>query len=183
MPTKKRPDIPISSFASKLAKTKQNSPAFLTSGYVGAADDKTVRLFLDLTLDTYVDIPRSAVLHSQSVEDDQHQRAELMLDAGAQMTLVHQARRNLGPEDFQQALTAAREQQKNRAQPQPAAASMSAPSQAMNPCEVKPSCGCGGSVAESPAPAGPSEPGSGPDLLRRAGRAALGPFGFVLDLF
>jgi hypothetical protein len=180
MASGKYPRLPVSSLVSKLAKANEERPTFLTRGYIASADDRMVRLYLNLTLDTYVDIPRSAVLHAQQIKDDQHERSELMLDATAQMTLVHEQKRTLGPGNFQQALTDAQEQMKQKAQLRPSA-SAHPPADAC--AEVRPSCGCGAPAAAPQAAPSAGEPDAGPDLLRMAGKQALGPFGFIVDLF
>ena len=183
MATNKNPDIPVSSFVSKLTNAKESTSAFLTSGYVGAVDDKSVRLYLDLTLDTFVDIPRSAVLHAQKIENDQHERSELIINANSQMVLVHQQKRELTPADFQLAQIKALNEKARETQGQGSSSPPPSQEPAEHCCVVHHCCRCAGSVAGSPAPANQAEPAAGPDLLRAAGKAALGPFGFIVDLF
>lgn len=104
MPSKKQAGIPVSSFVSKLAQAKKDGLTFITSGYIGAADDKVVRMYFDLSLETYVDIPRDAVLHAQPITDDMHERAELMVAGNSDVNLVHQQSRTIKAMELQQAI-------------------------------------------------------------------------------
>jgi hypothetical protein len=94
-------DLPVSPFVSKLLAAKKSGPAFATRGYIGAADDKVVRLYFDLSLDSYVEIPRSAVLHADVVPGSAHQRAELIVDGAQELKMVSVHERLLKPADMQ----------------------------------------------------------------------------------
>jgi hypothetical protein len=57
---------------SKLLAAKQSGPVFVTRGYLGAANENVVRLYLDLSLETYAEIQRAAVLHADTVPGSAH---------------------------------------------------------------------------------------------------------------
>ena len=94
-------ELPVSPFVSKLLAAKQSGPVFVTRGYIGAADEKVVRLYFDLSLDTYAEIPRSAVLHADMVPGSAHQRAELIVDGTKELKVVSVHERVLKHADIQ----------------------------------------------------------------------------------
>src|SRR5262249_24276465 len=61
------------SFVARLVKDPANPPALIVlSGYEGDSDkDKHTRVYLDLQLSSYVDVPHDAVAHRESVTRDQ----------------------------------------------------------------------------------------------------------------
>jgi len=180
MPNKKQQEIPISSFVGKLADAKKTGLTFLTRGYVGSVDDSVVRMYLDLSLETYVDIPRSAVMHAQLVKDDLHERSELMVMGNTDIQLVHQQAHTIRANDLQQAM----DDLKNQAMgvdPRRDLSGMTAA--APDPCakpQAVPECGCAGTGVQKPSPASAHEEQAGRDPMRRAARWMLGPFGRLL---
>lgn len=181
MPSNKQQEIPISSFVNKLENAKKKGPTFLTRGYVGSVDDKVVRMYLDLSLETYVEIPRSAVVHVQSVKEDLHERSELMIMDAADIHLVHQQMHTIKASDLQHATVG----QKNEMMGMDPKGSLSgiAPSAAPDACAkapAKPECGCAGAGTHKPGLASKDEEQAGPDPMRRAARWFLGPFGRLL---
>jgi len=179
MPSKGQQGIPISSFVNRLAKAKKEGLTYVTSGYVAAVDEKVVRMYFDLSLETYADIPRAAVLHAQPIKDDMHERAELMIMGNSDVQLVHQQMRTIKANELQQAM----DDQKHEAQQMAAQATapkLPAPA-APDPCARPPAaCGCSGAEAQRPAPSTPEEERTSRDPLRRAARWMLGPFGLLL---
>ena len=181
MPSNNQQQIPVSSFVSKLADAKKKDLTFLTRGYVGSVDDSNVRMYLDLSLETYVDIPRSAVVHAQLIKDDQHERSELMVMGSSDIRLVHQQSHTIKASDLQQAVI----DQKNQimgVDPKASPSGMAQPA-AADPCAntpVKPECGCAGAGSKQPAPASKDEEQAERDPMRRVARWALGPFGLLL---
>ena len=101
-------DLPVSPFVSKLLAAKQSGPVFVTRGYIGAADEKVVRLYFDLSLDTYAEIPRSAVLHADMVPGSAHQRAELIVDGTKEVKVVSVHERMLKQADIQEVVDRSR---------------------------------------------------------------------------
>lgn len=181
MPSKKQQEIPISSFVNKLADAKKDGQTFLTRGYVGSVDDKVVRMYLDLSLETYVDIPRSAILHAQAIKDDIHERSELMVMGTSDIQLVHQQMHTIKAGDIQRAMDDQR-QQAMGVDPHGALSAMAA-ALATDPCAKTPStpeCGCAGGGQQKLAPAPAAEEQAAPDPMRRAARIMLGPFGLLL---
>ncbi len=181
MPSKKQAGIPVSSFVSKLAQAKKDGLTFITSGYIGAADDKVVRMYFDLSLETYVDIPRDAVLHAQPITDDMHERAELMVAGNSDVNLVHQQSRTIKAMELQQAIDA----KKNQAmQIPPRETPPGLPkSVAPDPCAPPPAssdCVCADPKTKRVAPISPDERRADRDPVRRVARWALGPFGRLL---
>ena len=179
MPSKKQQEIPVSSFVSKFADAKKENLTFLTRGYVGSVDDKVVRMYLDLSLETYVDIPRSAVVHAQPVKDDLHERSELMVMGTGDIRLVHQQTHTIKAQDLQRAIDDQRNQATDPKRELLAGASTVAP----DPCAKPPTkleCGCGGAAARKPGLASKDEEQAGRDPMREAARWMLGPFGRLL---
>jgi hypothetical protein len=172
---KKHTDVPVSSFIKKLAAAQNEGPAFLTRGYVGEVNDNVVRLYFDLSLATYAEIPRSAVLHTQPIKDDPHERSELMVAAEQDINLVHRVQRTVTPDDIRKAEVEGLNE----------IMQLKAPPKSKDPC-AKPEAkaDCADRDAGSPAKlAGPAKAEENQrDPLRRAGRIALGPLGFLLDL-
>lgn len=101
-------DLPVSPFVSKLLEAKQDGPVFVTRGYLGGGDEKVVRLYFDLSLETYAEIPRSAVLHADAVAGSAHQRAELIVDATKEVRVVSVLERTLKQADIQEAVDRAK---------------------------------------------------------------------------
>ena len=181
MPSKKQQEITTSSFVNKLADAKKDGLTFLTRGYVGSVDDKVVRMYLDLSLETYVDIPRSAVVHAQTMKDDMHERSELMVMGTSDIQLVHQQTHTIKAGDLQRAM----DDQKQQTMGVDAYGALSAlaAAAAADPCKNAPvshDCGCAGGGKQKPAPAPASEEQAAPDPVRRAARWMLGPFGLLL---
>lgn len=181
MPRKKQLEIPTSSYVNKLADAKREGLTFLTRGYIGSVDDKVVRMYLDLSLETYVDIPRSAVVHAQTIKDDMHERSELMVMGTSDIQLVHQQMHTIKAGDLQRAMDDQR-QQAMGADPYGALSAIAAAA-ATDPCTkapANPDCGCAGSGKQKSAPAPATEEQAAPDPMRRAARWMLGPFGLLL---
>lgn len=181
MPSQEQQGIPVSSFVSKLAQAKKDGLAFVASGYIGAADHKVVRMYFDLSLETYVEIPRSAVLHAQPIKDDMHERAELMVMGNSDVNLIHQQMRTIKANELQQAM----DDQKNQAmQIAPQATPPRLPTAVVpDPCAPPPTsadCGCVDPKAQRIAPSSPEEQRAERDPLRRVARWVLGPFGRLL---
>lgn len=182
MPSKNQERIPISSFVSKLAKAKQDGLTFVTSGYIGAVDDKVVRMYFDLSLETYVEIPRAAVVHAQSIKDDMHERAELMVMGNSDVQLVHQQMRTIKANDLQQAMDD-RKHLAMQIPPQSAAPPRPVTVTVPDPCAPPPAstgCGCDDKKQQALAPASAEQERAERDPLRRVARWALGPFGFLV---
>ena len=181
MPTRKQQEISTSTFVNKLANARKDGLTFLTRGYIGSVDDKVVRMYLDLSLETYVDIPRSAVVHAQNIKDDMHERSELMVMGTSDIQLVHQQTHTIKAGDLQRAM----DDQKQQAMSANAYGALSklAGAMAADPCTkapVDPDCGCAGGSKQKPAPAPASEEQAAPDPVRTAARWMLGPFGLLL---
>ena len=179
MPSKKQQEIPVSSFVSKLADAKKENLTFLTRGYVGSVDDKVVRMYLDLSLETYVDIPRSAVVHAQPVKDDLHERSELMVMGSSDIRLVHQQTHTIKAQDLQRAT----DDRRNQVMDPKGMLSGGGSTLTPDPCAKPPAkleCGCADMGAHKPAAASKDEEQSGRDPMREAARWMLGPFGRLL---
>ena len=139
-----------------------------------------VRLYFDLSLNTYADIPRSSVLHVQQMKDDMHEQSELMLTGQANINIVHAQSRSITPSDLQAANNDIERLK-------------TAPPQAMHPGAARPAgtdpcakpqpvsdCGCSAGIAPGNTASQPSEDNTGRDVLRAAAKVALGPFGLLL---
>ncbi|MGE4163031.1 MAG: hypothetical protein AB7G23_14995 [Vicinamibacterales bacterium] len=171
-----QPEIPVSTFVSRLGELKRNRSVFRTSGYVAAVDKETVRMYFNLSLTSYADIPRASVLHAQLIKDDAHERAELIVDSAtpiaisiAHSTVLSTMQLN---EEKDPGLRKARDRSIQRASPTGCGSATPA-----SPC------GCGGSTGGTKEKDGAEQPDVAEDVLRTAAKVALGPLGFVIDLF
>jgi hypothetical protein len=124
MPISANKDLPFSPFVSKLVAAKRSGPVLVTRGYLGEGDKDLVRLYFDLSLETYAEIPRSAVMHAEAVTGSPHQRAELIVDARQDIRVVSVIERTLKAADIQEAMDHAKA---HKTAPDPCAAPPSAP--------------------------------------------------------
>ena len=180
MAIKKQKEIPISSYVKNYSAASKNGPAYLARGYIGEANDDTVRLYFDLSLNTYADIPRSSVLHVQQMKDDMHEQSELMLAGQANINIVHTQSRSVTAGDLQAANNDI--ERLKMAPPQanhPGAARQAGTDPCAKPLSV-PDCGCSPGIASGHTASQPNEDNTARDVLRAAAKVALGPFGLLL---
>jgi len=180
MPSDNPQKIPVSSYASKLAKAKKEGLTFVTSGYIGEANERVVRLYFDLSLETYADIPRAAVLDAKPIKGDMHERAELMVMGNSDIQLVHQQTRTVKAGELQQAMDDRKNQAMGgAAQALPPRVSVKP---APDPCAKPPAsseCGCQEQTMHTVAPPSAEQQRAERDPLRRVARWAMGPVGLL----
>ncbi len=172
--------LPVSKFAAILAETQRKSGGFATTGYVTDWDDDVMRVYFDLNLDTYAEIPTGAVVHAEYAEDDKLGRANLVVAGDAPITLVQTQRTQVSPAamNLMNAYEQAVDDQKDASLIQ-----AMRPGGSMTQCSPDP-CSCGGHAQGGKTigevDARPSRSARRRDRLRSAARWFGGPIGRLI---
>jgi hypothetical protein len=191
MSPKQVPNLKVNPFVERLLEAREAGPVYVTRGYVGAVDDQSVRLYLDLELETYADIPRDAVIEASQIEDSRYERAELVVDGSHDIRLVHTNRQILTPSQIADLTETARMQNQvahDPCQPVPDPCDCSPGSNALRPAGANRQIAGGPAMAqaahqEAQRRRHDGDEDTGPDPLRVVGRVASAPFRWLGRLF
>lgn len=190
MSPKQVPNLNVNPFVKRLLEARETGPVYVTRGYIGAVDDHSVRLYLDLELETYAEIPRDAVIEASQIEDSRYERAELVVDGTHDIRLVHVNQQILTPSQIADLTETARMENHvahDPCQPVPDPCDCPPESNALRPAGANRQVAGGSSMAqaahrEAQRRREDGDEDTGPDPLRVAGRVASAPFRWLRRL-
>lgn len=84
----KKAELKVNPIVAKLLKADGQDSIVEIEGYVGSVEEGTVRLYKNLGLSEYVEVPEDSILHTINIPDDKGGRVKVYIEASTEVVSV-----------------------------------------------------------------------------------------------